>query len=149
MKALQALGSGLVGACTLTLIHETVRQFVPEAPRADVLGKRAIAKLTRATGHTPPSEDDLHALALAGEVVSNSLYYSLVGVGGRRHVWALGALLGLGAGIGAVVLPEPLGLGSEPTARTPETKAMTVAWYLVGGLAATAAFQILTNEEAG
>jgi hypothetical protein len=100
----------------------------------------------RAAGQQPPDDDKLHAMALAGDIISNSLYYSLVGAGERRTVWVRGALLGLGAGVGAVLLPEPLGLGSEPTARTPATQAMTIAWYLTGGLAAAAAYRMMTDE---
>ena len=32
-----------------------------------------------------------------------------------------------------------MGLGEAPSNRTPQTKLMTVAWYLVGGLAAAGA----------
>ena len=146
MGFLRALGSGLVGAVALNLLHETARQFIPVAPRIDVLGKRAIALAYRATGHEPPPDDELYALALAGDVASNSLYYSFVGAGDPRNVLLRGALLGLGAGIGAVVLPGEMGLGSEPSARTPATQAMTIAWYTVGGLAAAAAYRMLADE---
>jgi hypothetical protein len=147
MKTLRALGSGFIGACALTVLHETVRQFVPDAPRVDVLGKRAIAKSLRAMNQEPPSDETLYNLSLVGDIVSNSLYYSLVGMGARRNALLRGALLGLGAGIGAVVLPEPLGLGSGPTARTPASQALTVAWYVTGGLAAAAAFQLFTGQD--
>jgi hypothetical protein len=36
-----------------------------------------------------------------------------------------------------------MGLGSEPSARTPATAAMTVAWYTLGGLVAAAATRAL------
>lgn len=39
-------------------------------------------------------------------------------------------------GIGAVILPPVLGLGSAPTARTRSTPALMVLWYLQGGLVA-------------
>jgi hypothetical protein len=42
----------------------------------------------------------------------------------------------LAAGLGAVLLPGPMGLGNEPSTRTPGTAAMTVAWYFAGGLVA-------------
>ena len=51
---LKALGSGLVGACALTLIHETARRFVDDAPRMDVLGMRALSKAARAVDVDPP-----------------------------------------------------------------------------------------------
>ena len=147
MKALQALGSGLVGACALTLIHETARRFIPDAPRMDVLGMQAIAKPMRLAGQNPPPDDQLHNLALIGDIFSNSLYYSLVGLGDQQNVWLRGTLLGLGAGVGAITLPQPLGLGSGPSARTPAKQAMTIGWYLAGGLAAAAAFSLFTNRQ--
>jgi hypothetical protein len=105
----------------------------------DVLGERAIARTMRALDQTPPSGDRLHRMALAGDLVFNTLYYALVGIGDRRLTWVRGALLGLIAGIGAVIFPRPLGLGRQPNQRTPLTQALTVLWYLAGGLAAAAA----------
>ena len=142
---LKALGSGLVGACALTLIHETARRFIDDAPRMDVLGMRALSKAARAADLDPPVP--LHEAALVGDLVSNSLYYSLVGVGAREDALRNGALLGLAAGLGAVYLPERLGLGRQPTEDSPQTQLMTVAWYLLGGLAAGAAYQALASEE--
>lgn len=144
---LKALGSGLVGACALTLIHETVRRFVADAPRVDVIGMRAVDKMLRAADAELPPEWGLHEVALAGELVSNSIYYSLVATGGRDAALTNGALLGLAAGLGAVFLPEPLGLGRQPTERTPTTQAMTVAWYVAGGIAAAAIYRALTADE--
>jgi hypothetical protein len=141
---LKALGSGLVGACALTLIHETARRFIDDAPRMDVLGMRALAKAAHAVDVAPPVT--LHEAALVGDLVSNSVYYSLVGAGPREDALRNGALLGLAAGLGAVFLPEPLGLGRQPTERAPATQFMTVAWYLLGGLAAGAAYRALSTE---
>ena len=142
---LKALGSGLVGACALTLIHETARRFIDDAPRMDVLGMRALSKAARAVEVDPPVP--LHEAALVGDLVSNSLYYSLVGAGSRREALRNGALLGLAAGVGAVYLPERLGLGRQPTEDSPQTQLMTVAWYLLGGLAAGAAYRALASGE--
>ena len=142
---LKALGSGLVGAVALTLIHETARRVAPEtAPRMDVLGMRAIQKAVRAVDAEPPVP--LHEAALVGDLVSNSFYYSLVGAGPRKDAVRNGALLGLAAGLGAVFLPGPLGLGRQPT-DTPTTQALTVAWYLAGGLAAGAAYAALAADD--
>lgn len=100
MNPLKALGSGLAGACALTLVHQTARKLTDKAPRADVLGMRAIAKAIRKTGRQSPPDDQLYPMALAGDLVSNSLYYSLVGTGGGPGTWLRGAALGLGAGLG-------------------------------------------------
>lgn len=142
---LKALGSGLVGAFALTLVHETARRFVDDAPRMDVVGMRALARGLRAVDVEPPVP--LHEAALVGDIVSNSLYYGLVGLGGREDAVRNGALLGLAAGLGAVYLPEPLGLGRQPAKNSTQTNLMTVAWYLIGGLAAGAAYQALASDE--
>lgn len=146
-KALQALGSGVAGACALTVIHQTAKRVTDKAPRADILGMRAIARTVRRAGGEPPTDDRLFWWSLLGDMVSNSLYYSLAGVGNENKAWMRGGLLGLGAGVGAVALPGPLGLGTRPTNRTRATQLMTVAWYLVGGLAAAATARCLAQWE--
>lgn len=143
-SGMKALGAGLAGAAVLTAVHETTRRITPDAPRMDILGERAIEKLTRSAGGTPPRGEALHRLALGGDLVSNSLYYALVGTG--RDAWVRGAALGLAAGIGAVILPPVLGLGRAPRGLTLKTKAMTVGYYLIGGLAAAAASRLLSDD---
>ena len=137
MKVLEALAGGLVGACVLTLAHESLRRVVPEAPRMDILGMRAIAKIMDNAGATPPDDKTLHDWAMVGDVVSNGLYYSLAGAG--KNALLRGTLLGALAGIGAITLPGPLGLGKAPSERTTETKAMAVGLYLMGGIVAAMA----------
>ncbi len=146
MKLGRALASGLVGAVALTVVHETARRVVPEAPRMDVLGMRAIAQTMRAAGETPPERDELHTTALAGDIVANAAYYSLVGVGNPGSAWLRGAILGAVAGIGGVALPGLVGLGSDASARSLPTQAMTVAWYTIGGMAAGAAYGALAGQ---
>jgi hypothetical protein len=90
----------------------------------------------------------LHRGALVGVLVANTLYYSLVGAGEDAHVWRRGTLLGLAAGIGAVVLPGPLGLGRGPSARTIATRLMTVGGYLAGSLIAAFVATSLTTTYA-
>ncbi|TXK31566.1 hypothetical protein FVR03_19735 [Pontibacter qinzhouensis] len=140
---LLAMASGLAGACFVTLAHESLRRVVPEAPRMDILGMRAIAKTMRKAGAEPPASDELHSWALVGDIVSNSLYYSLAGTG--KNAWWRGAILGASAGVGAVALPGPLGLGEAPSNRTDETKAMAIGLYLLGGLVAGTVGCLLTS----
>lgn len=148
MRAWKALESGFVGAGALTLVHETARRLVPEAPRMDVLGMRAIERVMQGINLEPPKRNTLHRVTLAGDIVSNGLYYSLVGIGGRQGVWVRGMLLGLAAGIGALVLPGPLGLGTAPSKRMKATRAMTVAWYTAGALVAAETYLRLTSGAA-
>ncbi|MCC9168030.1 hypothetical protein [Pontibacter harenae] len=146
MNILKAVASGVAGACVITLVHETVRRFEPSAPRMDLLGMRAIAKTMKKAGEEPPADyEKLHSWAMVGDIISNSLYYSLVGTG--ASAWWRGALLGGAAGAGAVLLPGPLGLGEKPSNRTSETQAMTVGLYLLGGLVAASIGCLLADDE--
>lgn len=146
MKTSRSISSGLAGACILTLIHETVRRIDPDAPRMDLLSMEAIAKTMNAVGLTPPAEDRLHTIALLGDIVSNSMYYSMVGDGDDRGVWWRGAGLGLSAGLGAILSPPRLGLDSKPSRRTTKTKLLTILWYLAGGPAAAATARLLASS---
>lgn len=135
---LRALGNGLVGAVVLTAVHETARQLIPEtAPRMDVLGMRGLRKLLGKANAPQPDHNTLFTLTMAGDLLSNGLYYSLVGTG--KSAWQRAAVLGLAAGVGGVLLPGSMGLGEGPSNRTTPTRLMTVAWYLLGGLATAGA----------
>ncbi|MBC6991433.1 hypothetical protein [Hymenobacter sp. BT491] len=137
----QALGSGLAGAVVLNVVHETVRRIRrDDAPRMDLFGERGLRKLFDKAGVAAPNHKTLYYMTLAGDLLSNGLYYSFIGRG--KNAWRRGALLGLAAGVGGVLLPGPMGLGKAPSNRTPQTKAMTVAWYLLGGLAAAGASRL-------
>ena len=52
------------------------------------------------------------AVTLAADLVSNTLYYALIGLGRRRPLLC-GAALGALAGAGAVALPGRLGLSQD------------------------------------
>lgn len=138
---LKSIASGFAGAVALNVWHETIRRFVPEAPRADILGERSLQKIIRTVGKTPPSENDLYGPAMIGDLLSNTAYYSLIGVTKPDNALATGTVLGLAAGVGAVVLPGPWGLGEAPTNRTTATQVMTVGWYLLGGLVTAAVYK--------
>ena len=131
-----ALIAGICGAVALTAVHQLARRVTDDAPRMDVLGERAIARTVRAAGGTLPMQPTLHRWALAGDLVANSAYYSLVACGRDTHMWTRAIAMGLAAGAGALVLPRRIGLGDAPKRDHLPNQIMTVAWYLVGGLAA-------------
>ena len=145
MKPLPSLAAGLAGALALTALHETARRLRPaDAPRMDVLGMRGLRKLLGQADAPQPTDDTLFNLTMASDILSNGLYYSLAGSG--RHALGRGLALGALAGVGGVLLPGPMGLGTAPTNRTPQTQAMTVAWYTVGGLVAGAVARALRKR---
>ena len=69
------------------------------------------------------------------------MYYAMIGKGPKEHLLLRGAGYGLFAGLGAVGLTQKLGLSDKPVTKTNETKVMTVAWYLLGGIAAALVMQ--------
>lgn len=146
MKLSSAVGGGIAGAVALTLIHETVRRISANAPRMDLLGMQAIAKSLHGVNADVPQEDNLFKITMAGDVLSNSIYYSLAGFGDKQKAMLRGTLLGLAAGIGAIYLPKPLGLNEAPSNRTVQTKLMTVVFYLMGGAVAGITGRLLENK---
>lgn len=144
---LPALGAGLIGALVLNLLHESVRQCVDDAPRIDLLGEEALKKIARkADVSLPRDKEALYALTLGSDVISNTLYYSLVGLAKPKHALPMGSMLGLAAGVGAVTLPGPMGLSTAPVRRTNATAVMSVGWYWVGGAVAGLAYQWLRRK---
>ena len=144
----RALGPGLVGSLSLTLMHEGLRRAIKDPPRMDVLGMRALKKGSHFLGLRTARGRRLHRQALLGDVVANSLFYSLVSLGQPRRPFLRGALLGGLAGVGAVVLPPYLGLGKRPARAQPRTALLTVAYYTLAGLAAARATRGMTVRAA-
>ncbi len=138
-----SLISGAAGAVALTAVHQAARAVTDAAPRMDVVGMRALARgITAAGGDAPRSSDGLYVATLAGDLISNSAYYSLA------TTYTRGAVMGLLAGFGALFLPERLGLGTPPKSERLSNQVMTVAWYVVGGLAAAATADCLARMRA-
>jgi hypothetical protein len=145
MKILPSLAAGFAGAVALTALHEVARRLRPQdAPRMDVLGERGLRKILDLADVPQPAEGVAYTATMLGDILSNGLYYTLVGSG--KHSLQRGLLLGAVAGAGGVLLPGPMGLGEAPSNRTPQTQAMTVAWYTVGGLVAGAVAQALRQR---
>ncbi len=147
MKVSAALAGGLAGTLTVASIHEALRRVTRDAPRMDILDMELIRKGLKSVNKAVPGEDELQRWAVGGELFCDTAYYSIAGMGGEKGVWLRGALLGLVAGVTAVVLPKPLGLPEEPSNKTTRTQLMTVGLYLMGGLAAAAIAQLVQNGQ--
>lgn len=146
MKLAAAVG-GFAGACALTLINQVISKFDKKAPRLDLLGMNAVAKFVKSPKGAPDIVQKLLPMSVAGDLISNSLYYGLAGGGSKQSNLVKGALLGLGAGLGAVALPKPMGLDETPTNFTPRTQVMTVLYYVLGGLVAAATINAIQENE--
>lgn len=147
MKAIYALEGGLAGAAALTLIHETIKKALPGAPRFDLLGIQAVSKGIKALNAKQPGDRKLYGMAMAADLISNALYYSLSGIGGSKGSITKGAVLGLGAGLSAVLLPAKIGLSEHHTNRSIETRILTVGLYVLGGIVASVVLKKLDNRK--
>ena len=142
----KALAAGLAGALALTGIHQLAQKLTAKAPRMDVLGERAIVRSAEAVGAPIPVEPSLYRMALAGDIVANSAYYSMIACGRDPRIWTRAVTMGVAAGVGALALPRHLGLGDPPHSSSGANRIMTVAWYLVGALTTAATAEYLLNE---
>lgn len=144
MKLTTALAGGLAGAVTLNLIHESYRKIDEDAPKIHLIGEEALLKMLKSASlPLPKNRDALYKWTLAGDIISNAAYYSLIAVGKNKNLWKRGLILGLTAGVGGVLMPKKMGLNNAPTDRTLETKVLTVLWYTLGGLAAAGVMKVL------
>jgi hypothetical protein len=109
----------------------------------DKLGMEVLTKMLKKSEKKVPGKQQLFYLTMAGDLLSNALYYSLAGVGNRKGALSRSIVLGLAGGLGGVLLPKPLGLNDRTSNRTSKTKVMTVAWYFFGGLVAGGVMKVL------
>jgi sulfite exporter TauE/SafE len=134
-SSINSIISGFAGSIVLTALHQLLKANIKHAPRMDKLGEQALQKVMSAAGGEIKSEENLHNITMAGDLTGNALYYSMIGALPVNSV-AAGASLGLAAGLGAILLPEDLGLNKKYSNATTETQLLTIAIYLAGGVVA-------------
>ena len=105
----------------------------------DLMGMRALRRMSPQLYEPHTSSERLHTLALAGDLLCNSLYYAAIPARTASATWTRAVVLGFAAGLGALLLPEPIGLGPPPYSDRRSNQLMTVAWYVVGAVATAAA----------
>ena len=128
---------GIAGAATVTALHQAIKAVAPDvAPRMDLMGMEAMTKIRKRIHLPVPSDEELYKQTFVGDIIFNTLYYSLAG-GNAADL--KGTVLGIAAGIGAVQLPEKLHLNPEHSSRTKTTEYLTMGIYIAGGLMAAAA----------
>lgn len=146
MSTAKNLLAGLGGAIALNILHESLKKTDSGMPRVDLVGEEALQKILHYFGTHISGKDNLYAATLGGDLVSNTLYYSAIGAGGTEGIWPRALALGLSGGIGALVLPEPMGLDPEPVTKTTKSKVLTVAYYAAGALVTAAIIKMLDRK---
>ena len=147
MKTSAALAGGLAATVTVASVHEALRRVTPNAPRMDLLDMELIRKGLKSINKKVPIESELQRWAVGSELLCDTAYFGLAGIGSKKGAWLRGALLGLIAGVTAVVLPKPLGLPDESGNKPLSTKLMTIGLYLVGGIVAAATTQLVDSAQ--
>ena len=147
MKISTALAGGLAGACALTLLHQALKKADPDAPHVDELGMQALSKSLEAVEVEPPKGKELYNLTLTGDIIANTMYYSLAAIGSRRNITGRATFLGLLGGLGALYLPKPMRLSQNFTNRTPRTQFLTVGLYTIGGIVAGTVMKLLGTKK--
>lgn len=137
--------SGAVGALVLTGAHEAGRRIFDDAPRMDVLGKRGLKKVLGRK--RTPNGRALYVTTLAGDVLANGAFYALALLGTPKRPLLRSTTAGALMGLGALTLAKPLGLGKPPRSRSASNRAMTIAWYALGALAAGAVYQRMRSND--
>ncbi len=137
---------GLAGAFTLSVLNETAKRIDTRANHLDLLGMNAIAKVIKGHGLKKFLLGQTNQASLGGDLMTSSMYYGLARGADAKQTIVRGSLLGLSAGMGAVALSKPLGL-DERAANVPvQTKALTIACYLIGGLVAAGVMTLLDHD---
>ena len=133
MAFIKNITAGFIGSIALNLLHETLRKNATNVPQINKIGEQALNKTLNKYGTPIANPTELHKATLKADLVANAIYYSLIG-GNKNLIWPKAIFLGLSAGIGALKLPEPMGLNPNPVTRTNQTKILTVGYYLFGAL---------------
>jgi len=120
--------AGLGGAIALNLLHEVVRNNFSNVPEVNKVGEEALNKALDTVDMKITNHDQLYAATLAGDVVSNAVYYATTATSGFNIA------SGITAGLGAVMLPKKMGLDDAPVAETTQKKLLTVGYYLFGAV---------------
>jgi hypothetical protein len=136
--------AGLGGAIVLNILHESFKKSKVDSPRIDLVGEEALQKVVGYFGNKISDKQTLYNATLAGDLISNAAYYSMIG-NSPDQLWGKAVSMGLVAGIGAVTLPEQIGLDDKPVAKNTQVKALTVGFYLAGALATAAILKALSK----
>ncbi|RZJ88794.1 MAG: hypothetical protein EOO20_12685 [Chryseobacterium sp.] len=137
--------AGFVGAAAMNILHESLKRK-SSTPKIDLLGEQALNKGLAYFGEHIDDEKQLYRATLVSDLISNTVYYSLIGSGKQKYIWAKVFFFGLSAGIGAITLPKPMGLDEAPVAETDSKKALTVSYYLFGAIVTGLLIKAMKNK---
>lgn len=129
----QALGYGLAGAAAATLSSKTANRARPSySPLGFLSGRKRL-------------QNPFGRRTLAGALFSAPLLGNLIGGRSVKRNLLRSALLGLGAGMGSLAMPQQRGIWGARGGRS-RSGLTTIGRLLAGGLAAVAASRWLNKK---
>ncbi len=136
MKILSSIAGGFAGACVVTLLNEIVKKYDKRAPRIDLLGQEVAAEAHNSYDSPVPSQGKLYKEVLTGDLLSNTVYFSIAGAN-QKQPEVQGGMQGIMAGLSAVYAPGlSSALNVKHTGETDKKKILTTAYYFIGGIVA-------------
>ena len=132
--------AGFGGAIALSALDNYVRKHFDEVPEFSEMGEQVIDKSLDVVNLQVKDHDKLYNATVAGDVITNGIYYSLT-------PFKMSTLVGALGGLGAIALPKQLGLDNEPIAGTDKKKMITVGYYVFGALVAAGIYKVLTLND--
>ncbi len=132
--------AGFGGAIALSILHRIVKDNFNDAPDFHEVEEEAIDKSLGKMNLQVKDHDRLYNATVAGDILTNALYYAFT-------PFKLNSVIGALGGAGAMVLPKKLGLDNTPIAGTDRKKLMTVGYYVVGALVAGGIYKMLNRRK--
>lgn len=146
MSIIKNIIAGFAGSLALTALNEGLKKSGYDVPRVDLLGEEALNKGLSHFDAEIKSEDALFNTTLVSDLVSNAVYYSLIGSGDKKNILSRTLGLGLLAGAGAITVPKHVGLNPQPVTKNQQVKLLTVGYYLFGAIV-TGTILALSNKK--
>ena len=137
--------AGLGGAIVLTVLNESLKNLDNKMPRIDLIGEQALQKTSAFLGAEITNKNTLYKSTLAGDLLSNAAYFSLI-AGKRKDLWKRAASSGFLAGLGAISLPSKMGLNDKPVTKSLTTKSLTIGYYMAGAFATAAILSLMEKK---
>jgi hypothetical protein len=142
----QSLLGGLAGSILVNVLAEGIRKNFRTTPRLDKYGKQGLDRITEGMGIGRLPEGPRYWTALAGDLAINTLVFALSGAGSRKRTIPQGLALGAVMAGTMMLAAKPAGIDPDTTGENKKEKGMTVAYYLLGGLAAAGIIRLLEGR---
>lgn len=127
-----ALAGGLVGALVIKGIHELVKKIDRDAPHFDFFDMEA-SKKQGFVGGESGTVNKLFSGGVTGDMFNNAIHNSITGLQDNATDIKDG-LLGVASGLGAVYLPEVLGINKEHKGHSDAKHQVLATIYSLAGV---------------